>query len=74
MSQPVQIQLDGSGPFVAPTAIGSHGLAISGGQLPAQIRLVLEGGSILHLPIEEFALQKLYSQLAAYYDEPKNRE
>jgi len=69
MTKPVR--LAGDGPFVTPAVEGCLGLAISGGRLPVQIRLVLSGGQELHLPTTDIALSGLYRVPHAHFDEKK---
>ena len=62
------LPVDGPGPFVLPKVEGFLGLVLAGGQQPVQMRFVLEGGSELHLPIAEYAFDKLLRQFAALRD------
>ena len=56
---PRPFRLDPPGPHVAPTAVGSPGLVIDLATGLSQLRLILEGGIELRLPLTNLAHQRL---------------
>ena len=60
-----KIPLTGPGPFETATIVDYPGLAYPMTTTLVQVRFALEGGSEIHLPIEDAALEKLIGQLAS---------
>ena len=54
-------------PRVLPTAVEFQGVEPGSSRSPAQLRLLLEDGSKLHLPIQESALSRLHTILVEWF-------
>ena len=65
------VQLSGAGPFEMPEVVDYLGLAYPMTTTLVQVRLLLEGGNELHLPIQSLALDKLVKEMAALHNKKK---
>ncbi len=59
MNPPKLVQLDPPGPYILPAVETYQATTIAQGRLPVQLRLFLENGTELHLPIAAHAFEKL---------------
>lgn len=73
---PALVQLDGTGPFVTPTATGCLGLVIPHDEAEgrARLSLVLEGGQELHIPMHQATLDRVLAVLRPFFESPQQTE
>jgi hypothetical protein len=61
--QPTPARLGQPGLYVLPEAVGFAGTVLAGGRLPARLHFALADDTELHLPISDFARERLCSAL-----------
>ena len=68
---PAPVQLDPPGPYVVPTVEGSVGLGLDQDTGQSQLRLALQGGTELRIPLTNAAYQRLKDLFAKAPDAPE---